>query len=128
MGLRGLGPGLARKLVEGGLVRSPADLYPLRVEDLTPLNGVGETTAQRLVQSIAASRAVPLWRVIVGLGVPGVGPQRARELARGGSSLAAWLDGGPGEEVTAWLDDASTRAWVQRLADEGLGRAAESAE
>lgn len=81
MGIRGLGPGLAQKLVEGGLVESPADLYYLREEQLIALPGVGSKTALKLLFAIEGNRTRSLERVLAGLGLPGVGPSGAESIA-----------------------------------------------
>lgn len=81
MDIEGLGEQRVAQLVHEGLVSDVADLYGLRVEDLSGLEGFGELSATSLVGSIAASKGMPLSRVLVGLGIRHVGPVAARELA-----------------------------------------------
>ncbi|WP_226483136.1 NAD-dependent DNA ligase LigA [Natrinema amylolyticum] len=80
--LEGLGEQSVRQLVDAGLVDSVADLYELEREDLTDLEGWGETSAENLLEEIDASREPPLPDFVSALGIPLVGPTTARELAR----------------------------------------------
>ena len=84
--------GLARKtvdkLVEEGLVREPADLFDLTVDDLDPfvtLQKGRKEKARRwrenLIEAIQARREVELARFLVALGIPEVGVNVARDLA-----------------------------------------------
>lgn len=79
--IRGLGPRTVERLLAAQVVSSPADLYGLELPDLLAVPGVGEATGRGLLEAIGASRAASWERVLVGLGLPGVGPQRARALA-----------------------------------------------
>jgi DNA ligase (NAD+) len=110
MDIAGLGPVMAVALVEAGLVRSPADLYRLEHDALVALPGVGERTAERLRASIAESRGRELARVLVALGVPGLGPVGAKTLAAGVGDVDGLL-AATRESEGAW-DAAGQRAWV----------------
>ncbi len=88
VGIAGLGPAMADKLVDKGCVNSVADLYRLRREDLLAL-GAGEQSSDRLLTAIERSKKVELWRAIAGLGIPGVGTAAANDLARHFGSLEA---------------------------------------
>ncbi|WP_339105534.1 NAD-dependent DNA ligase LigA [Haloterrigena salinisoli] len=80
--LEGLGEKSVRQLVDAGLLESVADLYELDREDLTALEGWGETSAENALAEIEASREPPLADFLSALGIPHVGPTTARELAR----------------------------------------------
>ncbi|SDC66094.1 NAD-dependent DNA ligase LigA [Natrinema hispanicum] len=80
--LEGLGEKSVRQLVDTGLLDSVADLYDLERDDLTDLEGWGETSAANLLSEIEASREPQLAEFISALGIPHVGPTTARELAR----------------------------------------------
>ena len=92
MDIEGLGEKLVEQLVERGLVRSPADLYRLDAETLAGLERMGEKSARNLVASIERSRRVALQRFVFALGIPGVGEEAAKILARHFGSLAALLE------------------------------------
>lgn len=82
MNIEHLGPALMDSLIGSGKVRDPADLYALRQEDLTGLERMGEKSAQRVVESISASRDRGLDRLLFGLGIRYVGKTTAKGLAR----------------------------------------------
>ncbi len=82
MDIEGLGIKVAHLLVEGRLVNDVADLYGLEEEVLSGLEGFAEKRAQNLVESIQASRAQPLSRLLTALGIRNVGEAAAGELAR----------------------------------------------
>lgn len=81
MDIIGLGDRLVAQMVATGLVNSPADLYALTTDQLLTLDRMGEKSAARLVQAIAASRETTLARFLYALGIPGVGQATARALA-----------------------------------------------
>jgi DNA ligase (NAD+) len=82
MDIEGLGDKLAEKLVEQNLVESPADLYRLQAAQLAALERMGEKSAQNVVDSIERSRDATLARFVFALGIPGVGEEVAKILAR----------------------------------------------
>jgi DNA ligase (NAD+) len=89
MDIEGLGEKLVDQLVERSLVANPADLYKLDIATLEALERMGEKSAQNLVSSIGKSRRVELHRFIYALGIPGVGEEVAKILARHFGSMDA---------------------------------------
>jgi len=79
--IEGLGEQRVAQLLHERLVGDVADLFSLRVADLSSLEGLGELSATSLVGAIAAARGASLSRVLVGLGIRHVGPVAARALA-----------------------------------------------
>src|SRR5574341_556530 len=92
MDIEGLGDKLAEQLVEQELVASPADLYTLDVEALAALERMGEKSARNVLASIGRSRDATLPRFVFALGIPGVGEEVAKILARHFGSLGALLE------------------------------------
>jgi DNA ligase (NAD+) len=82
MDIEGLGEKLVDQLVERELVKSPADLYGLDSATLSDLERMGEKSAQNLAGSIERSRRADLARFVFALGIPGVGEEVAKILAR----------------------------------------------
>jgi DNA ligase (NAD+) len=80
--IEGVGEQLVRRLWELGLVRSLADLYRLRKEQLLELDGFAETSATNTIAAIAQSKDIPFRRVLFGLNIPDVGWVTAQNLAR----------------------------------------------
>lgn len=81
MDIVGLGIKIVEQLVDAGLVKSPADLYVLRKEDLLALEGFAEKKAENLIRAIDTSRGQSLARLISALGIHGVGEVMAADLA-----------------------------------------------
>jgi DNA ligase (NAD+) len=80
--IEGLGDKLVDQLVDGGLVKTPADLFGLDVETLAALERMGEKSAANLVAAIDQARRTTLDRFIFALGIRHVGESTARDLAR----------------------------------------------
>ncbi len=91
MDIEGLGDKLAEQLVEQNLVESPADLYRLEKAQLETLERMGEKSAQNVVASIERSRDATLGRFVFALGIPGVGEEVAKILARHFGDMASLL-------------------------------------
>jgi DNA ligase (NAD+) len=89
MDIEGLGEKLVDQLVEKNLVANPADLYKLDAATLESLDRMGEKSAQNLVAEIEKSRRTELHRFIYALGIPGVGEEVAKILARHFGSVRA---------------------------------------
>ncbi len=92
MDIEGLGEKLVDQLVERELLKSPADLYRLEGESLAGLERMGEKSAGNLLSNIRKSRHAELGRFIYALGIPGVGEEVAKILARQFGSLEAFLE------------------------------------
>jgi DNA ligase (NAD+) len=80
--IEGLGDKLVDQLVDAGLVHTPADIYKLRVDDLTELERMAEKSAANVIAAIEGSKATTLARFIYGLGIRHVGETTAKDLAR----------------------------------------------
>jgi len=89
MNIEGMGDSLANQLADHGLVKNIADIYDLTKEKLLSLERMGEKSAQNVLDEIAASKKLPLERVILGLGIRHVGERTAEELAAHFGSLDA---------------------------------------
>jgi DNA ligase (NAD+) len=73
MDIDGMGTSTLQQLLQREMVREPADLYRLSLEDLKGLERYAEKSAQNLVQQVEASRTPPLGRFLYALGIPQVG-------------------------------------------------------
>jgi DNA ligase (NAD+) len=92
MDIEGLGEKLVDQLVELELVKSPADLYRLDLATLAGLERMGEKSAHNLIEGIARSRKAGLARFVFALGMPGVGEEVAKILARHFGSLERLME------------------------------------
>jgi DNA ligase (NAD+) len=131
--IEGVGEQSVRRLWELGLVRSLPELYRLTKEQLMELDGYGEVSATKAIDSIQASKAIPFSRVLFGLNIPDVGWVTAQNLARHFENVDRMLgasqeditevDGiGPdrAESIAEWFDDEQNRALVEELRGLGL--------
>ena len=98
--IEGIGGVVAEKVVERGLVKSPLDLFDLRLEQLVRLNlGTdteprifGEKNATKVIEGIQRARTLPLARWLHALAIPEIGEETAHDLARFHDDLAAVAD------------------------------------
>src|SRR5476649_295124 len=87
MDIEGLGDKTIEQLVDEGLVASPADLYTLTFEQIVDLEGFAEVSSNKLIKAIADSKQPTLSRFVYALGIPDVGEETAKVLARSLGSL-----------------------------------------
>jgi DNA ligase (NAD+) len=87
MDINGLGDKMVDQLVDKGIVKDVADLYTLKLDDLSELDRMGEKSAQNLLDQIAASKKHTLARLIYALGIRMVGERTGQLLAENFSSL-----------------------------------------
>ena len=134
--IEGLGDTLARRLVDCGLVRTPADLYKLTTEQLAdvPLRvRLGEKSARRIMDGLERSKNLPLGRFVFGLGIRHVGDRTASLLANHFSSLDVIASAsteeleqveevGPriAESIRNFFGASTNRDLVERLRGHGL--------
>jgi len=79
-------------LIRAGLVKSFADLYRLRFDQLVQLERMGDKSAANVLDSIEKSKHADLWRLIAALGIRNVGGQTAQILADEFGSLEALMN------------------------------------
>jgi len=95
MDIEHLGPALIDQLVSRGLVKTYADLYRLRLDQLASLERMSTKSASNVLESIEKSKRRPLWRLIAALGIRNVGAQTAQILADAFGSLEALMEATP---------------------------------
>ncbi|UAW99404.1 NAD-dependent DNA ligase LigA [Halopseudomonas nanhaiensis] len=103
MDIDGLGERIVEQLVDIGYVESPADLYRLTYEQVIGLEGFAEISTKNLLGAIHDSRQPSLARFVYALGVPDVGEETAKLLARALGSLERIQQALP--EVLVYLPD-----------------------
>ncbi|MCL4757370.1 MAG: NAD-dependent DNA ligase LigA [Rhodocyclaceae bacterium] len=91
MDIEGLGEKVVDQLVDGAIVRTPADLYRLGLVALASLERMGKKSARNLLAAIEKSRDTTLARFIFALGIRNVGETTARDLARHFGGLDALM-------------------------------------
>lgn len=133
MDIDGLGDKLVAQLVDGGLVKTPADLYGLSVETLAGLERMAEKSAQNLVAALAASKSTTLARFLFALGIREVGEATAAALAADLGDLDALMvadverlqavpDVGPvvASHIHAFFQETHNRDVIAALLERGI--------
>ena len=100
MDIDGFGSRLADRFIDLGWIQDVAGIYQLDWKAVSELEGMGETSARNLAQSVERSKNQPLWRLIHGLGIRHVGERTANLVADRFGSLDA-LMGATAEEIAA---------------------------
>lgn len=101
--IEGLGEERVDQLIDAGLVVSLPDLYELDSDDLHELEGWGEKSAENLLAELDASKRPSLDDFLSAIGIPRVGTETARELARSFESMDDVMDASS-EELEAVPD------------------------
>jgi DNA ligase (NAD+) len=81
MDIDGLGEETIDLLFNKNLVRNFSDLYDLKIEQLVPLERLGERSAANIIKSIKKSVETPYNRVLFALGIRHVGETVAKTIA-----------------------------------------------
>lgn len=129
----GLGIKIVKQLMDVGLIATPADIFKLEKSDLIDLERFADKSAENLIASINAARAVTLPRFIFGLGIKHVGEETAIDLANHFGSVeqfrnatAEHLTGLPGiggvvaHSIVEWLGDGRNQKLIIDLLARGV--------
>ena len=133
MDIEGFGSAIVEGLIERGLIKSPADIYYLQLDDLKSLWQKGDTAAKKLLAAIADSKGQDLGKLVFALGIRQVGAKTGKVLANHFGSMDALMNASE-EDLTQVPDvgavtAASIRQWflqpqsirmIQLLRDAGL--------
>lgn len=91
MDIDGLGEAIVEGLIEKGLLKSPADIYELTLDEIKSLWKSGTTAAKKLLDSIERSKQQDVSRLIYALGIRQVGAKTGKVLAATFGSLDALM-------------------------------------
>ncbi len=143
----GLGEAVAEQLVDLGLVDAPVDALAVTAPQWRLLEGFKDKSVDNMMSGLAEARTRELWRAIHALGIPNVGMQTAKDLARHFKSMDALADAkkpdllitkvgkkggvshesviaGVGKEVSdsilSFFSDPNHRDWVKAMRKAGL--------
>ena len=81
MNIDSLGEKTIAQLFDNNLVRNPAELYSLKLEDVLALEGFKELSAKNLIEGIESSKKAQFDAVLFALGIRHVGKTVAEKLA-----------------------------------------------
>jgi DNA ligase (NAD+) len=133
MDIEGLGWKRVNQLIDAGLITDFASLYKLTGEELEALERFGERSAEQLIDQISQSKDRPFHNVLFGLGIPLVGYQTAKLLAKEFGSMDKLMNAtvedmlridtiGPevAQSIIDYFSDESNRKLIARLKKAGL--------
>lgn len=92
MDIEGLGSAIVEALIDKKLIKSPADIYYLTLEDIKSLWKSGSTAAKKLLAAIENSKQQDVGRLIYALGIRQVGAKTGKVLASAFGSLDALMN------------------------------------
>jgi DNA ligase (NAD+) len=143
----GLGDAVAEQLVDLGLVDAPVDALKLNRGEWMVLEGFKEKSVDNMLAGLQQAKQRELWRAIHALGIPNVGMQTAKDLARHFKSMDAFEAAQPSdllhtkvgkkggisyesvisgigvevsESILSYFSDPNHRDWVQAMRAAGL--------
>jgi DNA ligase (NAD+) len=143
----GLGDAVAEQLVDLGLVNVPVDALGITATQWRMLEGFKEKSVDNMLAGLEQAKQRELWRAIHALGIPNVGMQTAKDLARHFKSMDALESAQPGdllvtkvgkkggvsyesvisgvgievsESILSFFSDPNHRDWVKAMRAAGL--------
>ena len=133
MDIDGLGSAIVDALIEKELIKSPADIYYLKLEDISSLWKSGTTAAKKLLTAIEGSKQQDLSRLIYALGIRQVGAKTGKVLASTFGTMDALMaasleeltevpDVGAvtAENICGWFAQEQSQRVIQRLREAGV--------
>ena len=133
MDIEGLGASIVESLIEKNLLKSPADIYYLSLDELKSLWQKGDTAAKKLLAAIEASKQQDVSKLIYALGIRQVGAKTGKTLAAVFGDMDALMNATLEQlteipdigEVTAqsisdWFAQEQSRHMIERLRDAGV--------
>jgi DNA ligase (NAD+) len=133
MDIDGLGEETIDLLFNKNLIRNFADLYDLKIEQLVPLERLGEKSAANILKSIRTSIDTPYRRVLFALGIRHVGETVAKTIAwrfktiddlinAGIDQLTSVYEIGPkiASSIVSYFSDNDNLEMIKRLKSVGI--------
>ncbi len=133
MDIEGLGGAIVDALIERGLVKSPADIYYLSLDELKSLWQKGGKAAEKLHAAIEQSKQQDLSRLIYALGIRQVGAKAGKVLASAFGNMDALMvasvedltevpDVGAitAQNIADWFAAPQSQHMIARLREAGL--------
>ena len=133
MDIEGFGSAIVDALIEKGLLKSPADIYYLTLDEMKSLWQKGELAASKLLAAIHDSKEQDLSRLIFALGIRQVGAKTGKVLAARFGTLDTLMNATEEEltevqdvgEITAkniadWFAQPQSQHLIQKLREAGV--------
>ena len=133
MDIDGLGSAIVESLISQKLIKSPADIYYLTLEEISGLWKSGTTAAKKLLAAIEASKQQDLSRLIYALGIRQVGVKTGKSLAAAFGSMDSLMDASlealtavpdigeiTAQSIYEWFRQDQSQHLIRRLREAGL--------
>ena len=133
MNIDGIGEETVDLLFSKNLIRNISDLYDLRLDQLVPLERLGEKSASNILKSIKKSIDTPYQRVLFALGIRHVGETVAKTIASRFRTIDELINAdleqltsvyeiGPkiAASIVAYFSDADNLEMIKRLKSTGI--------
>ena len=133
MDIDGLGSAIVESLISQKLIKSPADIYYLTLEEISGLWKSGTTAAKKLLAAIEASKQQDVSRLIYALGIRQVGVKTGKSLAAAFGSMDALMDASlealtavpdigeiTAQSIYEWFRQDQSQHLIRRLREAGL--------
>lgn len=140
----GFGPKIIEKILEHGFANDLADIFDLKVEQLSTIERMGIRSATKLVNNIQAAKNTSYDKILMGLTIPNVGSETAKLIVDEVGSLQGFIDlhllenmgvaslsslPGIGDIVSAnimiWVNEEENRNLISKLIERNVGKAPE---
>lgn len=133
MDIEGLGESNLELFVNEGLIRTPADIYSVKEEQIIPLERMAEQSAKNIVEAVNKSKENDLSRLLFALGIRHVGQKAAKLLSERFGTMSAIMDASfddimtidgfgkiMAESVVEYFNMPQTKELIDRLMAAGL--------
>ena len=133
MDIEGLGGAIVDGLIDRGLIKSPADIYYLTLEEVKSLWQKGGKAAEKLLAAIESSKEQDLSRLIFALGIRQVGAKAGKVLASHFGTMDALMNATEEEltevpdvggitagHIAHWFAQPQSRHMIERLRAAGV--------
>ena len=133
MDIEGMGEAVLAVFVEKGLVKTAADLFHLKKEDIAAIDRMGEKSAENLLAAAEKAKSNDLSKLIFALGIRHIGQKAAALLAGHFRSMDALMKASADEiaaiegfgsimadSVKEFLSLSASRELIEKLKDSGI--------
>ena len=133
MNIDNLGESVVQQFIDAGLIKSAADIYYLKKEDIAALDRMGEKSASNIVAAIEKSKSAGLERLLCALGIRHIGEKAAQTLARRFGNIDALanataeqltgiedIGAESAESITDYFKSEKSAQLIERLKDAGV--------
>lgn len=82
MNINGLGKDIIKRFIEQGIIKDIPSIYQLNYDEILKLDGWKEKSIENLKQGIEESKSNEMYRLMIAMGIDGVGNTMAKSLAK----------------------------------------------